>query len=85
MLISAELLNKNTIKLELDKSFYNGVSSYFKLKDNFGLSKNLEIKEVKEQVFFLFLISINQIIIIKVEVKFWIDFLIYIKPSLKDI
>lgn len=48
MLISAELLNKNTIKLELDKSFYNGVSSYFKLKDNFGLSKNLEIKEVKD-------------------------------------
>lgn len=47
MLISANLINKNTIKLEMDKSFYNGVSSYFKLKDNFGLSEELKIIEIK--------------------------------------
>lgn len=55
MLINAWLIDKNTIELELAKSFYGGISSYFRLKDNTGLSVKLEILkkvEKKKSIFY---------------------------------
>ena len=47
--IKAFVKSKNTITVQLMKSFYGGKSEFFRLRDDYGLSVILPILEEREE------------------------------------